>query len=252
SSVLKTLSSVAEEDEVTNEKQFVAILEAMGQSFLQADINVFRLNLATLQMLNCKWKLYHKPVFRRLLLARFMTVLLQTLLQRSHDLLRDEIAGCLHELAAVDFADFFDRFVPGVLLDTPGLDAPQRRTLAALLPRRTDLPTFSCGGDLYTAGTLRQYLKEVVNEALNVYCESLKQSGGGSSAFQCSCPAGFKWCAGHCYKLQEAFMTHDQADASCVQINSHLAVPRSREENLCVAVIASEEDTWLGINDRYS
>ncbi|XP_037074826.1 exportin-6-B-like [Pollicipes pollicipes] len=144
----------------------------MGQSFLQADINVFRLNLATLQMLNCKWKLYHKPVFRRLLLARFMTVLLQTLLQRSHDLLRDEIAGCLHELAAVDFADFFDRFVPGVLLDTPGLDAPQRRTLAALLPRRTDLPTFSA--DLHRfVSDLRYY--RLVNESLRA------GRGGGQS-----------------------------------------------------------------------
>ena len=59
SSVLKTLSSSAEE-EVSNEKQFLAILEAIGQSFLQPDINVFKLNLATLQMLNTKWKLFHK------------------------------------------------------------------------------------------------------------------------------------------------------------------------------------------------
>ena len=59
SSVLKTLSPGAE-DEVSNEKQFMAMLEAMGQSFLQPDINVFKLNLETLQMLNTKWKLYHK------------------------------------------------------------------------------------------------------------------------------------------------------------------------------------------------
>ena len=60
--MLKTLSSSAEE-EVSNEKQFLAILEAIGQSFLQPDINVFKLNLATLQMLNTKWKLFHKVRF---------------------------------------------------------------------------------------------------------------------------------------------------------------------------------------------
>ncbi|XP_037073808.1 mannose-binding protein C-like [Pollicipes pollicipes] len=98
----------------------------------------------------------------------------------------------------------------------------------------------------------RKYLQEVVNEALEFHCGSLKQPESKPSVSQCGCPEGFKWCAGHCYKLQEAFMTHDQAEASCVQTNSHLAVPRSREENLCVAVMASEENKWLGINDRYS
>ena len=34
--------------------------QAIGQSFLQSDIHVFRQNLESLETLNTKWKLYHK------------------------------------------------------------------------------------------------------------------------------------------------------------------------------------------------
>ncbi|XP_043246951.1 exportin-6-like isoform X1 [Amphibalanus amphitrite] len=162
SSVLKTLSPGAEE-EVANEKQFLAMLEAMGQSFLQPDINVFRLNLETLQMLNTKWKLYHKPVFRRLLLARFLTVLIQTLLHRSHDLLRDDIASTVHSLAAVDLRGFCEHFVPALLRDTPGLDEQQRGTLAELLAEEEDVPTF-CADLQRFVSDLRYY--RLVNESM--------------------------------------------------------------------------------------
>ena len=47
-------------DQVQHKVQFLAILNALGQSFLQPDIVVFKQNLITLEKLNEKWKLYHK------------------------------------------------------------------------------------------------------------------------------------------------------------------------------------------------
>ena len=38
----------------------MAILNAFGQSFMQPDIMVFKQNLAALEVLNEKWKIYHK------------------------------------------------------------------------------------------------------------------------------------------------------------------------------------------------
>ena len=39
------------------------ILQAFGQSFLQPDLNIFRQNMAALENLNVKWKLFSKPIF---------------------------------------------------------------------------------------------------------------------------------------------------------------------------------------------
>ncbi len=43
-----------------NTDQFVGIMQAFGQSFLQPDLDVFKQNLQILEALNSKWKLYHK------------------------------------------------------------------------------------------------------------------------------------------------------------------------------------------------
>ena len=102
-------------------------------------------------------------MFRRLLLARFLTVLIQALLHRSHDLLRDDIATTVHSLAAVDLAAFCERFVPALLQDTPGLDAQQRMTLAELLAEEGDLPTF-CADLQRFVSDLRYY--KLVNESM--------------------------------------------------------------------------------------
>lgn len=40
--------------------ELLSILNAFGQSLLQSDINVFRQNLHSLEVLNNRWKLYHK------------------------------------------------------------------------------------------------------------------------------------------------------------------------------------------------
>ena len=102
-------------------------------------------------------------MFRRLLLARFLTVLIQTLLHRSHDLLRDDIAAAVHSLAAVDLRGFCEHFVPALLRDTPGLDEQQRVTLAELLAEEEDVPTF-CADLQRFVSDLRYY--RLVNESM--------------------------------------------------------------------------------------
>ena len=51
--------------------------QAFGESFLQPDIQLFRLNLIALESLNEKYLLYRKALFRTELHERFMSVLLQ-------------------------------------------------------------------------------------------------------------------------------------------------------------------------------
>ena len=77
SSIQQPLSQSPWED-VQNGEQLNRILQAFGQSFMQTDIAVFRQNLATLQLLNTKFRLYSKSVFRTLL-SQFITVLLQVI-----------------------------------------------------------------------------------------------------------------------------------------------------------------------------
>ena len=47
-------------DTIENESQFVQIIQAYGQSFMQPDITIFKQNLETLEELNSKYKLYQK------------------------------------------------------------------------------------------------------------------------------------------------------------------------------------------------
>ena len=45
---------------IENQTQLMSIMTAYGQSFMLPDINIFQQNLAALDTLHSKWKLYHK------------------------------------------------------------------------------------------------------------------------------------------------------------------------------------------------
>ena len=68
--------------------------------------------------------------------------------------------------------------------------------------------------------------------------------------WRCSCPSGFIACAGRCYARLHRAVEYGQAEKDCASIGAHLAVPRSRNQNLCVAGLAGLERVWLGITDR--
>lgn len=130
-------------EQMENAAQFVAIMQAFGESFLQPDIALFRQNLESLEMLNTKWKLYHKKVFREMMLFQFLNVLIQVLLQKSHDLLQEEIAISIYNMASVDFDNFYSNFLPHFLSSCEGLAANQRSVLGQNFKLDKDMPSFT-------------------------------------------------------------------------------------------------------------
>lgn len=72
---------------------------------------------------------YFQDVFRKQLLSQFLTVLFQSLLQKSHALLSDEILLAIYNMVIVDYHAFIYTFLPNFLNETDGLDSHQRETL---------------------------------------------------------------------------------------------------------------------------
>uniref|UniRef100_A0A671RZ54 Exportin-6-like n=1 Tax=Sinocyclocheilus anshuiensis TaxID=1608454 RepID=A0A671RZ54_9TELE len=145
SSVLSSVQRSGAEELMENQAQFIAAMQAFGQSFLQPDIHIFKQNLSYLEVLNTKHKLYHRKLFRNTMLFHFLNVLLQVLLHKSHDLLQDDITLALYNMAAVDFQAFYSSFLPEFLNGCQGLDPHQRTTLARNFTPERDLPSFSQG-----------------------------------------------------------------------------------------------------------
>ncbi|KAI8501262.1 Exportin-6 [Branchiostoma belcheri] len=156
SSVLDSMQSGTET--VENQQQFSSIMLAFGQSFMQPDITIFKQNLEALESLNSKLKLYQKydlvrfvccsshrgqAIFKSSLLFQFLNVLLQVLVHRSHDLLREEIAIAAYNMASVDFDVFFTTFLPQFLAGCEGLDQTQKAILAQNFKMEKDLPSFT-------------------------------------------------------------------------------------------------------------
>ncbi|XP_073963348.1 exportin-6-like [Choristoneura fumiferana] len=124
-------------------QQFRGAMAALGRALLQPDIELLRININTLETLNNKWKLYHKPIFRAEFLGEFLSVLLAGLGEGgARALLRDEALAAAHAMAAVDFAAFRLAFLPHFLRALPGLP-PQHHHQLAQFPPDTDLPTFT-------------------------------------------------------------------------------------------------------------
>lgn len=140
--IIDTLGQSGNET-VENSEDLTKIMQAYGQSFLQPDLNVYRHNLKALENLNDKWKLYHKALFKNLMLNQFLNVLLQTLVLRSHDLLQEEIGVTIYNMASVDFENFYGVFLPQFLCVCDGLDDNQRTILARNFKLEMDLPSFT-------------------------------------------------------------------------------------------------------------
>ena len=161
SSAVRTLmgdstgQSAGSGDGLQEQARFVSILQAFGQSFLQPDISVFKQNLAALEDINAKWKLYHKTVFTQQLIVQFLTVLLQVLVNNSHNLLKEEITLALYNMASVDFAVFFNQFL-SQFLDSQEIDSNQKNILQTSFKTDTDMPSFNSNMNRFI-GDLRYY-----------------------------------------------------------------------------------------------
>ncbi|TSK87535.1 Exportin-6 [Bagarius yarrelli] len=150
-SVLNSVQRTGAEEQMENEAQFIAAMQAFGQSFLQPDIHIFKQNLSYLEILNTKHKLYH----------------------RSHDLLQDDITLALYNMAAVDFPAFYSSFLPEFLNGCQGLDPHQRTTLARnFTPERDRFPELSSAvigdGAGYRGGVRGSGLKVKAQEGSKV------------------------------------------------------------------------------------
>ncbi|XP_064607184.1 exportin-6-like [Liolophura sinensis] len=130
-------------EKVEHQPQFEAIMQSFGQSFLQPDIAIFKQNLESLENLNEKWKLYQKKLFREQMLSQFLSVLIQVLIHKSHDLLQEEITMTVYNMAAVDFTGFYDSFLTQFLSICDNLDSNQRTVLSQNFKIVQDLPSFS-------------------------------------------------------------------------------------------------------------
>lgn len=106
------------------------ILQSIGHSFLQPDLEIFRFNLATLSSWNEKHKFYSRLYDKMEYIDQFMTLFIQILIQKSHDLLREEISSVLYEMATVNYERFCKHFLPKtVAANFPQLSGEHRVVL---------------------------------------------------------------------------------------------------------------------------
>jgi histone acetyltransferase (RNA polymerase elongator complex component) len=73
--------------------------------------------------------LFPQSVFTENLTSQFLTVLLQSLVSRSHDLLREEIVCTVHAMATADFDAFFRHFLPHFVAQDGQVDHNQAEIL---------------------------------------------------------------------------------------------------------------------------
>lgn len=125
-------------------KYFVMIFEAIG-SILQrtnAPPRVCKQAILMLTRLNASHNLYAIKVFQSALRSSYIHTILQQLISGSLDLLRDESCNALYELAASDWATFYNETIPHFLSDALAVNQPTVEVLRATLGSPTDLPTF--------------------------------------------------------------------------------------------------------------
>ena len=127
-----------------NGDAFVHIMNVFAQSFLQNDITVFKQNLDALEILNTKLRLYQKEIFKQTMIKHFLCLFIQTLLDKSLNLLQDDIYAIVYNMASVDFPTFVTVFVPQFLYNCEGLNDIQRNSLATKCfdHNERDFPSF--------------------------------------------------------------------------------------------------------------
>ena len=125
----------------------------------------------------------------------------------------------------------------------------------------------------YTAGTLRQYLREVVQDAMATYCPqpptdyttqrcptTPPSPACVTPACDCdrdsyrgpySCAKGYTRCGEVCYQRVSGRYRYSDAEEACRRLGGRLAVPRTDEEDLCSRALALGSEVWLGITDPF-
>ena len=63
------------------------------------------------------------------MLYPFLQLLMHVLVQKSHDLLQEELCSSIYSMAAVDFATYHQQFLPKFLTGLEGLSSEQQQQL---------------------------------------------------------------------------------------------------------------------------
>ena len=73
--------------------------------------------------------IFFQPIFTESLIGHFLTVFLQVLMHKSHDLLKEEITLTIFHMANVDLNAFFKQFLMDFLNKIEDLDSNQKEKL---------------------------------------------------------------------------------------------------------------------------
>ena len=74
-------------------------------------------------------RFFFQPIFTESLIGHFLTVFLQVLMHKSHDLLKEEITLTIFHMANVDLNAFFKQFLMDFLNKIEDLDSNQKEKL---------------------------------------------------------------------------------------------------------------------------
>ncbi|XP_043221638.1 perlucin-like [Amphibalanus amphitrite] len=110
-----------------------------------------------------------------------------------------------------------------------------------------------CPSKQQEANQEKRIIEGTTKALKSLFAETFSGSGGRPNLdplWRCSCPSGYIPCGGRCYARLHRPVEYAQAERECSLLGAHLAVPRSRQQSLCVAGLAGHEDVWLGITDR--
>ncbi|KAJ3055169.1 Exportin-6 [Rhizophlyctis rosea] len=151
----------------THEKELLGILNMIARTFQMSSMDVFRQNLLTLQDLDSKTKLYSKDVFKQSMLLPFIEMLLDCLLGKSRDFLRDDLIAVLGGMILTDLAlniNFLFQLIPAFITTRcGGMTLEQHKVLANYLQAIQD--SQNCG--------------ELLNTVVNDYGFFAQTAGAG-------------------------------------------------------------------------
>ncbi|KAI8854171.1 armadillo-type protein [Chytridium lagenaria] len=91
-------SFVGRGSETGHDEELLSLLKALGAAFLDPNIEVFRQALTNFDGLNNKCLLFTKTIVQENFLVLLGDMLFGILIQRSHDLLKEDIVGCLVDI----------------------------------------------------------------------------------------------------------------------------------------------------------
>lgn len=95
-----TQSHAAAVENTEKYQQFVQLLHPVILSFGQPSLTIFRNNMVLLDELNSKCRLYQEESFKTKLMPAFINSLMLVLVEKSHDLLRDEIVNTMFTMCS--------------------------------------------------------------------------------------------------------------------------------------------------------